>query len=149
MCQLEKRSLLGHLTLWFDLLHHTMHHVNESTCLSPDTNILHALTDTSMQDAPHQPQQTCPRTAAPLSIERAGAGHCSLHARWAIPLGWCPTSSGSAAWSGVPAPVQAGVKGGSGPTDCVRNVQQDSTRAGWMNLSHRQRKGGGTKGGQR
>ena len=103
-------------------------------------------TDANMQDAPHQPQQTCPRTAAPLSVERAGADPRSLHAGWAIRVGWCPTSSGPAAWSGVPAPVQAGVKGGSGPTGDVRNVSQDSTRVGWMNLSHRQY-GAGAKGG--
>jgi len=113
--QLDKRPLLGQLTLWFDLLHHIIHHVNESTCLSPEPYILHAVTDASMQDAPHQPQQTCPRTAAPLSVERAGAGHHSLHAESAIPAGWCPTSSGPAAWSGVPAPVELGVKDGSGP----------------------------------
>ncbi len=130
----------------FDLLHQTIHHVNESTCLSPNACILHAVTDVSMQDAPHQLQQTCPRTAAPLFVERAGVGHRSLHARWAILAGWCPTSSGPAAWSGVPAPAEAGVKGGSGPAECVRNVCQNGTRDGCMKLSRRQDGGGDTRG---
>ena len=84
-----------------------------------------------MQDAPHQPQRTCARTAARLPAVRAGAGHHSLHARWAIPAGWCLTSSGPAAWSGVHTPVEAGVKGGSGPTDiCQERVSL--WHKGWL-----------------